>query len=302
MNATHQFFLTKRSVYVLVLDARKDANNSEQIRQWVQRVRATGGDSPIIVLANQSDVNPGFGFENERELQNEFPQIKSFLKISCKNGENIDLFKDKLAELIPTAELFKTEIDERWITIKNRLQEETKQKYYLNEARFLEICNEARLTEKDGQKNAINFLHDLGQVLHFDDLNLSEYYVLNPYWITYGAYQILTSKYAGEKNGIVSMDKLEYIVNEEKDKKESYQPVNYKKIKYSTNDRRFLIEILRQFKLCFCVPDGSQFIIPDLLETTEPLDITDPIRNSEKNIQFVYEYDYLPNLLCQTLW
>jgi len=293
MNAIHQFFLTKRSIYVLVLDARKDFDNTTQIRHWTKRVRATGGDSPIIVLANQIDVNPSFGFENERELREEFPQIKCFIKVSCKTNENIELFKDKLAELIPTAELFKTEIDGRWITIKNKLQKETKQKYYLNESRFLKICNEVRLTEKQEQKNVINFLHDLGLVLHFDDLNLSEYYILNPYWITYGAYQILTSKYAGYEKGIVSMDKLEYIVNEEEDKKESYQPANYKKISYSTNERRFLIDILHQFKLCFFVPNGSQFIIPDLLDTAEPLNITNPIRQSEKSIQFVYKYDYV---------
>jgi len=301
MNATHQFFLTKRSIYVLVLDARKDANNSSQIRNWAMRVRATGGDSPIIVLANQSDLNPGFGFENERELQNEFPQIKSFIKISCKNDENIDRFKEKLAEIIPTAELFHTKIDERWITVKNKLQEETKQKYYLNETRFLEICNEAKLTERHEQKNAIGFLHDLGQVLHFDDLNLSEYYVLNPYWITYGAYQILTSKYAGERKGNISMDKLEYIINQEEDKKESYQPANYKKILYSSNERRFLIDILHEFKLCFRTSDGSHFIIPDLLDTTEPSTLTDQIRNSDKPIQFVYEYDYLPKSVMPNL-
>ena len=301
MNAIHQFFLTKRSIYVLVLDTRKDANNATQIRYWMKRIRATGGDAPVLVLANQIDVNPGFGFENERELQEEFPQINCFIKVSCKNNENIDLFKDKLAELIPTTELFKTEIDERWISLNNKLQEETKRKYYLGESRFVEICNEANLTKKEEQKNAITFLHDLGQVLHFDNLNLSEYYVLNPYWITYGAYQILTSAYAGKMKGKVGMDELEYIVNEEEDKKDIYQPANYKKIKYSSNDRRFLIDILHEFKLCFWVPDGNHIIIPDLLDTAEPLNITETIRYSDKSIQFVYEYDYLPKSIMPNI-
>ena len=298
MNATHQFFLTKRSIYVLVLDARKDANNAMQIRYWVKRVRATGGDSPIIVVANQIDVNAGFGFVNERELREDFPQIKDFIKISCKKDTNIDLLKNKLEELIPTAELFQTEIDEKWIRLKDKLIEKLQEKDkpdYLSEKQFKDICNEVNLTKKDGQKNAINFLHDLGLVLHFDDLNLSEYYVLDPYWITYGAYQILTSKYAGNEKGIVSTNKLNFIVNEEEDKKESYQSANYKKITYSPNESRFLIDILHEFKLCFRVLKGNHFIIPDLLDTSEPLNITNPIRNSDNHIQFVYEYDYLPS-------
>jgi len=294
MNATHQFFLTKRSVYVLVLDARKDANNADQIRQWVKRVQATGGNSPIVVLANQIDVNSGFGFENEIDLQKEFPQIKCFLKISCLTGESLDLLKQKLEEIIPTAELFETKIDEKWIAIKDKLQEETKSKHFLNETRFLEICNEFELKECSKQKNAITFLNDLGMVLHFDNLNLSEYYVLDPYWITYGVYQILTSVYAGEKKGIVEMDKLKFIINDEEDKKEIYQTENYRKIQYSSNERRFLIDILHYFKLCFCLPDNSKFIIPDLLDTLEPQNVTEPIRRSKETIQFVYEYSYLP--------
>jgi GTPase SAR1 and related small G proteins len=300
MNSTHQFFLTKRSVYVLVLHARNDAKNSEQIRNWVMRVKATGGDSPIIVVANQIDVNPGFGFENENNLQSEFPQIKHFIKASCSTGDGLELLKEKLEELIPTAELFQTEIDERWISIKEKLQEETKPKYYLNESRFLEICNEFGLRDKFEQKNAINFLHDLGLILHFEDINLSEYYVLDPYWITYGVYQILTSAYAGKEKGIVSMDKLEFIINEEEDKNEVYNPIYYKKIEYSPSQRRFLIDILNQFKLCFCIANNF-FIIPDLLDTTEPSDITDLIKSSDDTIQFAYEYEYLPKSIMPNI-
>ena len=305
MQATHQFFLTKRSIYVLVLHANNDANNATQIRHWIKQIRELGGESPIIVLANQLDMNPNFDFVNKRELQEEFPCIKSFINVSCKEGTNIDLFKYELADIISTSEMLKTEVDRRWIQVQNKLQEATKNNYFVNEARFLQLCNEVGLTERIEQREVIRFLHDTGQVLHFDDLNLSEYYVLNPYWLTYGAYQILTSKYAGEMKGVVRLDKLEYIINEEEDKKERYQPANYRKIKYSPNDRRFLIDILQVFKLCFRTPEGDRLIIPDLLDTTEPLTVTDPIRNAGQSIQFVYEYDYLPgsvmpNLMTET--
>jgi len=38
MSATHQFFLTKRAVYVLVLDARMDKDSSANIRKWIQQI------------------------------------------------------------------------------------------------------------------------------------------------------------------------------------------------------------------------------------------------------------------------
>jgi internalin A len=294
MHATHQFFLTKRSVYLLVLDARKDNEIANQIRQWVKRIKSTGGNSDIVIIANQCDLNSGFGFENEYELQKEFPQIKLFIKISCKTGENLSLVKEKLEALIPKAELFNSEIDERWINIKELLQVGTNVDYYLGEDRFREICLASSLDERDAQKNAISFLHDLGLVLHFNEVVDHEYFVLDPYWITYGVYQILTSNLAGNKKGIVNISDLEFIINEEEDKREIYQVSNFKKISYNNHQRRFLLDMLCQFRLCFYLPDRRQFIIPDLLETAEPHEFTEPIRNSANSINLVYDYEYLP--------
>ncbi|MDW3193809.1 MAG: COR domain-containing protein [Cytophagales bacterium] len=301
MNSTHQFFLTNRSVYILVLDARKDKQVSNQVRNWVQRIRATGGNSPIIVIANQIDINKGFGFENEANLREEFPQIKGFLKVSCLDGENIEKLVMLLEEWIPKAEMFETEIDERWLPIKKQLEEETKKKKeegrYLDESSFHKICKFHGLDNKTSQESLVKFLHDLGLLLHFEGIrkNLKEYYVLDPYWITYGVYQILTSSYAGERKGIVSINRLEYIINDEPDKQQIYQPKNYEKIKYSPNQRQFLLDILNEFKLCFYVNDRQHFIIPDLLETNAPEEITQPFRKSTKALRFIYQYTYIPS-------
>ena len=301
MNSTHQLFLTKRSVYVLVLEARKDLENASKIRDWLRRVQATGGNSPIIVVANQIDIHRSFGFVNERELRDEFPQIKCFLKISCKKNTGISKLKDELAKLIPTVEFFNSEIDEKWINVKNKIQKETKDDYFLSESRFQEICNEFDLTEETEQDNAIKFLHDLGLVLHFEDINLADYYVLNPYWITYGVYQIVTSAYAGKVDGIVSMNKLDFIVNKEKEKKDKYNPPNFRKIIYNLSERRFLIYILNYFKLCFYISERNEFIIPDLLDTKEPYNVTEPILLSKDKIQFVYRYNYLQNFIIHSI-
>ena len=301
MKATHQFFFTRRTIYVLVLEARKDRKIAEDIRDWVKQIMETGGNSPIIVLANQIDVNTGFGFKYERELQDEFPQIIDFIPTSCKkeNNEGIKQLKDTLAELIPTTEFFQTEIDERWIRIKNKLQKETNPKGYLSDEQFIEICNDTNLKDEREQKNAINFLHDLGYVLHFEKVN-PHYFVLDPYWITYGVYQIITSKFVGDNKGKVCMYDLEYIVNKEEDKKEVHQTNNYRKITYTDAQRRFLIDILERFKLCFRVPD-NQFIIPDLLDTKPPDNIIKFNETQEEHIKFVYQYDPLPEFVIPNI-
>ncbi len=305
MNATHQFFLTKRTVYILVIDARKDGKGnmkvSNQIRTWLKNIRTTGGNSPLLVLANQIDVNPGFGFENEYELQQEFPQIQGFIKTSCKTKENIDAVKDRLAELIvEEITSFETEVNEKWIPIQKDLQSQTQRNNYLDEDTFLKTCRKHQLFE--GQESAIQFFHDLGLVLHFNEstlesyndlysYNLANYYVLNPRWITYGVYQILTSKVAGKAKGIIAQEEVQYIINEEEDKKID-KTYHAEKIHYDFNERRFLVDILKQFKLCFS--EGKRIIVPDLLDSAEPSLATNPIRKNSESLQFIYDYDALP--------
>lgn len=301
MTSTHQFFLTSRSVYILVLDARKDLHVSQEIRKWLKRIKSTGGDSSVIVVANQIDVNPGFGIENVYELQRDYPQIKAFIRASCATTEGLDQIKATIAELIPKAELFGSEIDERWLNIKDRLVEHTKEKFFLNENQFIEICEACDLERERQQQNAIHFLHDLGLVLHFDQVRTSDYFVLDPYWITYGVYQILTSTRAGDLKGEVALDELDYIVNEEQDKIRSYRPASYRKIRYTKNQRRFLVDILHQFKLCFKIENGAKFIIPDLLDTSEPYEHTRPIREAADSIRFDYLYDYLPKSIMPNI-
>ena len=97
-----------------------------------KKIRTTGGNSPIIVVCNQIDINKGFGFDNEFELKKEFPQIREFIKISCKDNEGIDKLKDALEKHIPESELFHTEIDERWLSLKEILQSETSQANFID--------------------------------------------------------------------------------------------------------------------------------------------------------------------------
>jgi GTPase SAR1 family protein len=64
MHATHQFFLSKRSLYILVLDGRRD----EKTEYWLKHIESFGGDSPILVVLNKIDENPSFEV-NRRFLQ-----------------------------------------------------------------------------------------------------------------------------------------------------------------------------------------------------------------------------------------
>lgn len=294
MNSTHQFFMTKRSVYLLILEARKDAEPDQQVRKWMKRIQAFGSNSPVIVATNKIELNRAFGL-NEHNLRKEFPQIRDFIRLSCAENENIDGLRRSLETFIPQAELFDTQIDERWIAIKEELQEITKENHYLNHSGFLAICEKHGLGDAEEQKQAITFLNDLGILLHFDELNLAEYYVLDPYWVTSGVYRIVTSELAGEKKGKVRLDQLNYIVNQEPRKVREYRSEEQKPHQYSPNELLFLADIMAQFKLSYYTDERKTILIPDLLDPQTPAEESEHFLNAPERLRLAYKYDYLPS-------
>ena len=86
----HQFFLSKRSVYVLVLDGRRD----ERPEYWLQHIETFGGDSPVLVVLNKYDANPSFDI-NRPFLQKKYPGIIGFYRTSCSTDYGLDEFKER---------------------------------------------------------------------------------------------------------------------------------------------------------------------------------------------------------------
>ncbi len=291
MRATHQFFLTKRSAYIVLLEARNDNDPEEQARKWLQQIQREGGNSPVLIVVNKIEVNRSYGLPFNK-LQIEFPQLKHWICISCKegpNGENIDGLRQLLEQHLPEVELLKSDIDEKWIAIKDDLQRETSDVPRLNETRFRQICSNHTLEGTKQQDDAIAFLNDLGILLHFAQLRTKDFFVLDPYWVTYGVYRIVTSPEVAKNKGRVSLGRLPYIVNEEPRDVEQYVSSKQRKEPYSHADTLYLAEIMELFKLCFHTK-GEAIILPELLDYEEPRGAFAPFEQAQQALRLVYRY------------
>ncbi|WP_321282193.1 COR domain-containing protein [Marinifilum fragile] len=302
--STHQFFLSRRSVYILVLEARKDIDPEKQVQSWLNRIKTYAGNSPVIVVVNKIDLNPAFSID-EYSIREEFNKIQEIVSVSCKTNENIEKLKQILEKIIPKSELFETEIDERWLILKEDIQKLTDEKSFITHFDFRELCIKRGVKKQVEQRNVINFLHDLGIVLHFDDLKLSEYYVLDPFWVTNGVYKILTSNVSARQKGEIESDQLFSLVNENQSLESS--------IEYSPNETRYIADIMVLFKLAFYSNNRQKLLIPDLLEKTHNTSVYQKIKSSSEKISLIYSYDYLlssviPRLIVElrkdikTLW
>lgn len=272
MHATHQFFLSKRSLYILVLDGRKD----EKTEYWLNHIKSFGGDSPVMVAMNKIDENPGFDL-NRRHLMEKYPNIKGFYPLSCATGDGIETFTNHLKQAVDSVEIKSTRWGAAWFNVKKYLENMGNDFISYNEYRS--ICNQAHVPDDAGRETLVEFLNDLGIIVHFKDFELNDTHILQPRWVTEAVYKIVNSPRLAMDKGVLSLDHLQEILKKKTKGDFYYPPEKY----------RFIIHLMRKFELCYQFGD-NHILVPDLLEVGEPeftFDYKDALR-------FIVRYDFLP--------
>jgi len=273
MHATHQFFLTKRSLYVLVLDSRLDEQNN-RVEYWLKIIQSFGGDSPIIVVCNKCDEH---SLDlNWKGLQEKYPTIKAFAKrLSCKTGEGLMELRSLIAQEVGQLPHLNDELLLTWFAVKTRLEQ--MEANYIGYNEYQQMCETEQVTDELSQQTLLGFLHDLGIVLHFHDHPiLEDTNVLNPEWVTRGIYQLVNSNELFQRKGELERSALAHIL-----------PA----AEYPRSKHQFILDMMRKFELCFDFAEsaGERFLVPDLLSREEPY-----TGEWGDSLAFQYHYDILP--------
>jgi len=275
MHATHQFFLTKRSIYLLILDNRQNEQQN-RLEYWLKIIQAFGGNSPIIIVGNHLDEH--VLDLNKRILSSKYKTIKAIVSISCKDGRGLDTLKKKLAEVISQLTHVNDPLPLAWFNLKARLEGMKEDCDFISYESYQNICAQESIEKPSDQKILVQFLHDLGIVLNFqDDPRLQETNVLNPQWITTGIYKILNNNALITKyQGILERSRLSAILDDSQ--------------RYPDSKYQFLFSLMRKFELCFDLEMDQRFLIPDLLPKEEP-----DTGNWDGAMRFEYHYEVLPS-------
>ena len=215
MLATHQFFLTERSVYAIVLSGREGAADQDA-EYWLKLIASFGRTSPVIVVLNKLNEHP---FDvNRGALQQKYPTIKAFVGTDCKSRLGIGRLREALIATLSAWKASRVEFPAPWFRIKQRLSGMSES--YLSFEQFQGICSELGEGDAGAQLQLAAYLHDLGLALNYkSDPRLSDTHVLKPHWITGGIYRILTAKVLPAKKGELHFTDLANILP-----MESYPP------------------------------------------------------------------------------
>jgi len=275
-HSTHQFFLTTRGLYLLVVDARK-GDQLSSIEYWLKLIESFGGASPILIAINQIDQMKGQRAPNlDRKALQEKYNIRGFIETSCATGEGIPALIAAIAREVEQLKHVRDIWPREWLAIKQRLKDMKAD--YIPVEKYLEICGEENLHDEDLRQSLLGLLHDLGVVIRFP----GDTQVLNPRWVTQGVYGLLTSAQLVKTQGQFDLKDVGKVLASLPDAKD----------RYPSHTHRRLIDVMRHFELCFEFTDRpGHYLIPRHLHDNE-LDIP---WDDAGALKFQYHYETLPD-------
>jgi internalin A len=268
-HATHQFFLTKRSLYLLVADTRQD---NTDFNYWLEVVELLSEASLTLIVKNEKQERPCQ--VNENQLRGRFPNLEKILPTNLATNRGLPEILAAVRHHISQLPHIGTPLPITWVNVRKALEDDPRN--YINQDEFLILCDTQGFKRHEDKLQLSGYLHDLGVCLHFqDDAVLEEIVILKPEWGTTAVYKVLDTAKVQENLGCFTDDDLAII---------------WADSQYATV-RRKLLQLMMKFKLCYKIPHRPKnYIAPQLLSPNQPEYNWD----DTNNLILRYRYEFMP--------
>jgi internalin A len=252
-HATHQFFFSRRSLFILCWSARAGWE-AGRLRRWLNNIRDRAPGASVLLVATQWDA-PHADYP-EKDLLRDYPQIVRAHRVSSTTGEGIARLKQDIATVAADLPLMGLRWPASWhraTAAVEQLRLRSRRHASITEVR--EVMAKEGLTKEDAAV-LLRWLHELGEVLHFADApELAELVMLDPQWVTKRVGEVLASRDVETAKGILTRDCLAGLWPNLDD-----------------HIRQHLLGMMDEFDLAYRIPEDSQerSIVVEKLPQNEP--------------------------------
>jgi internalin A len=268
-HATHQFFLTKRSLYLLVADTRQD---NTDFNYWLEVVELLSEASPALIVKNEKQDR--LCQVNENQLRGRFPNLEKILPTNLASNRGLPEILTAIQHHISQLPHIGQPLPKTWVRVRTALETDTRN--YITQAEFLNLCNIHGFKRREDKLQLSGYLHDLGVCLHFqDDPILKNWIILKPEWGTTAVYTVLDTPKVQQALGYFTHKDLTKIWADEQ----------------YTDMRDELLQLMMRFRLCYEIPHRPRtYIAPQLLSPNQP----EYNWHNVDNLILRYHYDFMP--------
>ena len=249
---THQFFFSRRSLYLLVWEPRRGVQ-AGQVEDWLNMIRLrVGDDAHVIIVSTHCKTGERIARIDKPVLQQQYgDMIVGFYEVDSLVPD------DATGEMVGIAELKKViaahaaKLEQMGMLFNNDWKAARDELLAGDEPRisyetFTETCAAHGLS-KIATDTLAHLMHDLGYIVHYsDDERLRDDVVLQPQWLTKAIGFVLEDRTTQEMDGILNDDRLFEVWHDHKFKDEP----RYDKAIYP-----FFLRLMEKYDVSYRLPE-----------------------------------------------
>ena len=249
-HATHQFFLTDRSLFVLVWDA-QIGWESTKLYYWLDMIKARAPRAPVVLVATHLGPRPAD--LPLADLHAAYPgMIVASLAADNETRQGIGEVRDRIAEQASRLPLMGVVWPEAWLNATEAVR--TDPRNHVDPQEMAALLAEHGVTDPGHQRGLTQALHSLGDVLAYsDDPELGDMVVLRPQWVTAYISRVLDAPAVRQTDALFTKAHQSELWHD-----------------LSTDLRRHFVALMERFDLSYRTDDGTSSIVVELLPWDPP--------------------------------
>ena len=255
---THQFFFSKRSLYLLVWWPR-EGQEASGVKGQLNRIRLRVPDARVILVSTHADERrqPEIDYG---ELERAFPvMLVGRHAVDSKSGTGIDELLATIAVEAAQLPQMGEKMNRRWIETRDEVL--ARQEPQIARYDFHAVAQRYGLDETEIE-TLLDLLHDLGRVVYYgDDEGLRDSVVIKPEWLTKVIGYVLEDKAAREAKGELQHSRLRDIWYDHNEPTfERYEP----------SCHPFFLRLMEKFDISYRFPGGQASLVVELVPYERP--------------------------------
>jgi internalin A len=285
-HATHQFFLTKRSLYILLDDTRKDDKtvHDASFKYWLEVADLLGEHSPILIFQNEKGGRSKT--IDSSGIKAKFNNVKDVYRGNLEHKGAAEGLRKAVEFFSQSLPHIGEELPAKWIAIRADIEQLAKDKAFISQHEYFDIYRKHLEFDKEKALHLSHYLHDLGVFLHFQDEDLlKRTVILQNTWATEAVFKMLDDETVKGKLG--HFDKA--------DCQRVWQDSSY------ADMHPELLALMEKFELCYPLPDLNHavWLTPQLLPPSKPTSLADWAKPGDLTLR--YRYEFLPKGIVSRL-
>jgi hypothetical protein len=264
---THQFFFSRRSLYLLVWEPRMGVQQC-QVEDWLNMIRLrVGNEARVIIISTHCETGKRIAQINKPDFLREYGEmIVGFHEVDSlvpdeKTGEMVGIaeLKEMIAEESARLEQMGMGFNRNWKAARDELIAHPEPR--ISYGTFAEICGKHSLSEIDTETLA-HLMHDLGYIVHYsEDEKLRDDVVLKPEWLTKAIGFVLEDRDTQDADGILLDERLFEVWHDHKFENEP---------RYTPDLYPFFLRLMEKYDVSYRLPDGRASLVAQHVPQVRP--------------------------------